>query len=107
MGKFWGKISLSASGWSIIQINVRINQHVSDGYHNLTQKALSFGNLAIVSVKWNYYRIHYWYMSKDELITLSKNIYLIEKVGILKHKSIFIMHKKWVKKVIAFGNIEI
>ena len=35
--------------------------------HNLMQKAMSFNNVAIVYVKENAYRIHFWYMSKDDL----------------------------------------
>ena len=33
------------------------------------QKAMSFNDVAIVSVKLSDYRIHFWYMSKDDAIS--------------------------------------
>ena len=38
------------------------------------EKAVNF-NVTIVSVKANDYRIHFWYMSKDEAISIIKNLY--------------------------------
>ena len=35
---------------------------------DLMQKAISFKNVAIVSIKGNDYRIHFWYMSKNDAI---------------------------------------
>ena len=34
------------------------------------QKAIDFNNAAIVSVKGSDYRIHFWYMCKDDAIIL-------------------------------------
>ena len=42
------------------------------------QKTKSF-SVAIVPVKENDYRIHFWYMSKDEPINLLRNADLTEK----------------------------
>ena len=47
------------------------------------QKALSFSNVAIVYVKGNAYRIHFWYMSKDDAISILNNSSLIDKKGAL------------------------
>ena len=41
--------------------------YLCNACHNLMQKAMSFNNVAIVYVKENAYRIHFWYMSKDDL----------------------------------------
>ena len=41
--------------------------YLCNGCHNLMQKAMSFNNVAVVHVKENAYRIHFWYMSKDDL----------------------------------------
>ena len=46
-------------------------------------KALSFNDVAIVSAKWNYYRIHFWYMIKDDAINIMKISDLNEKSGLL------------------------
>ena len=37
------------------------------------EKAISFNNVAIVSVKGSDYRIHFWYMSKDDAKNIMKN----------------------------------
>ena len=44
---------------------------------------MSFKNVAIVSVKGNDYRIHFWYMSKNDAIALMTNFNLNDKNGIL------------------------
>ena len=44
---------------------------------------MSFKNLAIVSVKGSDYRIHFWYMSKDDAINIMKNSDLNKKNGSL------------------------
>ena len=44
------------------------------------QKSMKFNDLAIVSNKGNDYRIHFWYMSKDDVRNIMKNSSLNEKV---------------------------
>ena len=43
------------------------------------QKALSFNDTAIVYVKESVYRIYFWYMGKDEWISIMNNCNLIDK----------------------------
>ena len=38
------------------------------------QKATSFDHVAVVYVKGNEYRVHSWYMSKDDVINLRSNV---------------------------------
>ena len=40
---------------------------------DLMRKAIKFNYVAIVSIKENDYRIHFWYMSKDDAINIIKN----------------------------------
>ena len=47
------------------------------------QKAISFKNLAIVSIKRNDYRIHFSYISKNDAINIMTNSNLNEKNGVL------------------------
>ena len=47
------------------------------------QKATNFNDVAIVSVKGSDYRIHFWYMSKNNAINIMKNSNLNEKSGLL------------------------
>ena len=47
------------------------------------QKAMSFNNIATVYVKGNAYRIHFWYMSKDDAINIMNGSNLVDKRGVL------------------------
>ena len=69
--------------WYFLQINFRFKPKVFDGYYDLMPKARGFNDIAIVFVKGNDYRIQFLYMSKDEVINLSKNADLAEKSGTL------------------------
>ena len=44
------------------------------------QKAMNFNDVAILSIKANDYRIHFWYMSKDDAISIMNNSSLKEKL---------------------------
>ena len=44
---------------------------------------MSFNDIAIVSIKGNYYRIHFCYMIKNDAIVLMTNSNLKDKNGIL------------------------
>ena len=47
------------------------------------QKAINLNDVAIASIQGNDYRIHFWYMSKDEAISIMHNSSLNEKAGLL------------------------
>ena len=47
------------------------------------QKAINLNDVALVSIKGSSYRIHFWYMSKDDAINIIKNSDLNEKSGLL------------------------
>ena len=47
------------------------------------QKAVSFNNVAIVYVKGSAYRIHFWYMSKDDAINIMNGSNLVDKRGVI------------------------
>ena len=44
---------------------------------------MSFNNVAIVYVKGNVYRIHFWYMSKDNASNIMSNSNLVDRRGVL------------------------
>ena len=48
------------------------------------QKAISSNDVAIVYVKGNAYRIHFWYMNKDDPISIMNNSDLIDKMSVLQ-----------------------
>ena len=53
--------------------------YLCNGCHDLMQKATNFNNIAIVSIKGNDYRIHFWYMSKDDVTNIMNNYNLNEQ----------------------------
>ena len=44
---------------------------------------MNFNDVAIVSIKGNDYRFNFWYMSKDDTISIMNNSSLNEKTGSL------------------------
>ena len=44
---------------------------------------MSFNNIAIAYVKGNAYRIHFWYMNKDDAINIMNDSDLADKTGVL------------------------
>ena len=69
--------------WYFLDKNFSYQPHLCNGCHDLMQKAMSFNDVAIVSIKGNDYRIHFWYMSKDDAISIMHNSNLIDKKGTL------------------------
>ena len=69
--------------WYFLDKNFSYQKYLCNGYHDLMQKAMSFNDVAIVSIKGNDYRIHFWYMSKDDAISIMHNSNLIDKKGTL------------------------
>ena len=45
-------------------------------------KAMKFNDVAIVYVKGNSYRIHFWYARKNDAINIMNNSNLIDKKGV-------------------------
>ena len=56
--------------WYFKDIGFKCEPYLCKCCHNLMQKAMSFNNIAIIYVKGNPYRIHFWYMSKDDAINI-------------------------------------
>ena len=54
-----------------------------NGCHGLMQKASSFKDVALIYVKGSAYRIYFWYMSKDDAISIMNNSNLVDKKGVL------------------------
>ena len=71
--------------------NFSYEPYLCNGCHDLMQKALSFKNVAIVSIKGNDYRIHFYYISKNDAIVLMTNSNLNDKNGVSYF--FFIIHK--------------
>ena len=69
--------------WYFKDIGFKYEPYLCNDCHDLTQKAMSFNNVDIVYVKGHAYRIHFWYMSKDDAINIMNGSNLIDKSGVL------------------------
>ena len=77
--------------WYFLDKSFNYEKYLCNGSHNLMQKAMNFDDVAIVSIKGNDYRIHFWYMSKDEAISIMHNSSLNEK---LDHYKFFVICRR-------------
>ena len=64
-------------------IGFKYEPYLCNGCHDLMQKSMSFNNIAIVYFNGNAYRIHFWYMSKDDAINIMNGSNLVDKRGVL------------------------
>ena len=69
--------------------------YLYNGCHDLMQKAISFNDVAIVCVTGSAYRIHFWYASKDDAISIMNNSNLIDKKGVLLFFFFLLTYKQW------------
>ena len=69
--------------WYFLERIFKYEPYLCNGCHDIMQKTLNFKDVAIVSVKRNDYRIHFWYMSKDDSISIMNNSSLNGKTGSL------------------------
>ena len=66
-----------------VTIGFKYEPYLCNGCHDLMQIAMSFNNIAIVYIKGSAYRIHFWYMSKDDAINKMNGSNLVDKRGVL------------------------
>ena len=69
--------------WYFKDIGFRYEKYLCNGCHDLMQKAINFNNATIAHVKAGAYRVHFWYMSKDDAINIMNGSNLIDKMGAL------------------------
>ena len=69
--------------WYFKNIGFKCEQYLCNGCHDFIQKVISFNNIAIVYIKGNAYRIHFWYMSKDDAINIMNGSNFVDKMGAL------------------------
>ena len=69
--------------WYFKNIGFKYEPYLWKGCHDLMQKAMSFNNIVIIYVKGNAYRIHFWYINKDDAINIMNGSNLVDKRGVL------------------------
>ena len=65
--------------WYFKDIGFKYEPYLWNGCHDLMQKAMSFNDVAIIYVKGSACRIHFWYMIKDDAISIMNNANLLIK----------------------------
>ena len=65
--------------WYFKDNGFKYEPYLCNGCHDLMPKAMKFNDVAIVYVKGNSYRIHFWYMSKNDAVSIMSNSNLINK----------------------------
>ena len=83
----YGRIDISEGK----DIGFKYEPYLFNFCHDLMQKAMSFNNIAIAYIKGSAYRIHFWYMSKDDAINIINGSNLIDKRVVLY---IFLLYLK-------------
>ena len=69
--------------WYFKDIGFKYEPYHCNECRDLMQKAMSFNNIAIAYINENAYRIHLWYMSKDDAINIMTGSNLVDKWGVL------------------------
>ena len=69
--------------WFFKDNGFKYEPYLCNGCHDLMQKAMSFDNVVIAYIKGNAYRIHFWYMRKDDAINMMNGSNLVDKRGVL------------------------
>ena len=69
--------------WYFLDKNLTNERYLCNGFHDLMQKAMNFNDVVILSTEGNCCKIHFWYMSKDDAISIMHNSNLNEKTGLL------------------------
>ena len=68
--------------WYFLSKNVSYKPYLCNGCHDLMQKAINF-NVDVVSFKGSDYRIHFWYISKNDAINIMNNSNRNEKYVVI------------------------
>ena len=92
--------------WYFLSKNFNYEPYLCNGYFGLMQKAMNLiwsnefesNDIAIISVKGSDHRSHFWYMSKDDAISIMNNSNLSEQSGLLY--IFYIIYKKQWKNLL-------
>ena len=69
--------------WYFKDIGFKYEPYLCNGCHELKKKYIIFSDVAVIYVKESAYRIHFWYMNKDDAVSIINNSNLINKEGVL------------------------
>ena len=67
----------------LLDKNFSYQKYLCNGCHDMSMKAISFNNLAIIYCRGNAYHVSFTFMSKNDAYNLMKNANVIDKTGVL------------------------
>ena len=59
--------------WYFLDKNLNYEPYLCNNCHDLMQKAINVNDVTVVSANGSYYRNHFWYMSRNDAISLLNN----------------------------------
>ena len=68
--------------WYFKDFGFKYEPYLFNECHDLMQKAMGCNNMAIIYIKENAYRIHFWYMNKNDAINIIAGSNLVDKRGV-------------------------
>ena len=69
--------------WFFVDKNFNYQQYLCNCCHDMSLKAISMQNLAIIYHRGNAYRVNFAFMSRNDAYNLIKNANIIDKKGVL------------------------
>ena len=69
--------------WYFLDKEFNYEPYLCNCCHDLIQKAMKLNDVTVASIKGNDYGIHFWYMRKDDAISIMNNCNLNEEAGSL------------------------
>ena len=69
--------------WFYLDKNFDYENNLCNGCHEMSVKAVSMNNLAVVYVGGNAYRLNFAFLSKSDAVNLIKNAVIMDKRGTL------------------------
>ena len=73
----------SCNFYYFLKKNFNYQTYLCDGCHNISIKAISMQNIAIVYHGGNAYRVNHMFMSRNDAFNLINNSTIIDKKGVL------------------------
>ena len=77
------KCSLCQYYYYFVFQNFNYQRHICDGCHDISTKAISMQNIAIIYHDGDAYRVNFAFMSRNDALNLMKNSIIIHKKGTL------------------------
>ena len=87
--------------------NFKYGPYLCDGCYDMSMKAVSMQNLAIINHNGNHYRVNFAFMSKKDAYNLIRNAVIMGEKGTLQNNFLSMNSIKMSSQKIRFGDKEV